>query len=810
MNQTEGQEQVCPACHRGIWEYRWKEEYLEPYTRLQEKYLVGAILEEDSESKCYLGYDLILEQKLLIYEYDIATWKNWREKEASMLFGKFSLPGFVAVKDYFTEYEKGYMVAFYPEEITLKEYLREKGRLSEEDAVQLILPAIHALTELHAEGMIHGNLTPEHFILTSDHQGQILPNCKKYMEEEEITEYTAPEQQEKEGILGPWTDIYAIAAIWYELVTGRKVESVSHRRQKDRLKKPSRYVEVGEKTEKAWMQALALDPQIRFFYFGNLLEKIGLPKEQEEQRFSTIRHIWGEVWLEVAQKANEQGGDGRKRYLIKRLVAAGITIVCLAGILSGGAYVYVQTHQQEYFAWKLKQETKKADTSYITGIYEKTDPDYEEIKKFILKYGKKEEKGHYKIEETYFKKCPAGKGTSKSFYLDCDTAKRAVQYYMNVHKKMDKKDSSNYMYASIVDEKKETIRIEARKTEEYSIRGTKEKVSFSSDPLDNKLLGIEYQGSLKRCTSFLKDMLPLLTPDHLLKPQEIQEVMETELEEEEEAYLQLNAKYRITIAHENDWKEDDLKIYSVKVNPEYFDYNEWSEAYWKLDRDKTSYAGNYERDSRQYQEFISYVEKHAIAKEKKETENPRKLESNGSICYTLTEEDVLKWGEPCNNFRFFQKDKEVLRQLKKKGYQMEKVSEDRENTVEIQKYGGILTRFDVVEHYRMHDGVYLAILKDLVNQDVMQLLVYREEGTDTSIIREAIDVSEITGDWNQEERGTLEEELIKAQQAAVLQKETQFINIKNLIFMSTEYKNTGIGIHIIPSVKFSGQSSYWP
>ena len=41
---------VCPACHKGIWEYDWKEEWLEPYTILKEKYLVGAVSMAGAES----------------------------------------------------------------------------------------------------------------------------------------------------------------------------------------------------------------------------------------------------------------------------------------------------------------------------------------------------------------------------------------------------------------------------------------------------------------------------------------------------------------------------------------------------------------------------------------------------------------------------------------------------------------------------------------------------------------------------------------------------------------------------------------
>ena len=79
MNEIKGQDQICPACKKGIWEYRWKEDYLEPYTMLQEKYLVGAALEETGEMIRYTGYDTVLDQKVFLYAYDVEIWKAEKE-----------------------------------------------------------------------------------------------------------------------------------------------------------------------------------------------------------------------------------------------------------------------------------------------------------------------------------------------------------------------------------------------------------------------------------------------------------------------------------------------------------------------------------------------------------------------------------------------------------------------------------------------------------------------------------------------------------------------------------------------------------
>lgn len=115
---------VCPACRKGIWEYDWKEEWLEPYTILKEKYLVGAVSMAGTDFVRYIGYDLILEQKVWLRVYSKDAWKEKGEKEARLLFGKFGLPGIPGVRDYYESEESGYMVTEYLTGQTMRTYCK--------------------------------------------------------------------------------------------------------------------------------------------------------------------------------------------------------------------------------------------------------------------------------------------------------------------------------------------------------------------------------------------------------------------------------------------------------------------------------------------------------------------------------------------------------------------------------------------------------------------------------------------------------------------------------------------------------------
>lgn len=849
MSRTDRQEQVCPVCKKGIWEYQWKETYLEPYTRLYKKYMIGAALEDKKGTIRYMGYDLVLDQKVLIYAYDSELWEEKKERGAALLFGRFTLSGITAVKDYFKENGGGYMVTSFAEGITLEEYLKVHGRIPEERTVQMLIPVIRAVNSLHAAGIIHGNIAPENVIVSEEGNLCLLTDCSGYIRERsrdddgqenssEIQEeykkfcvleeecgdaFTAPEQLEEEGIQGPWTDVYALGAVWYEMITGHRPENAGQRRKKDTLKRPSRYTEVSQKTEKALMQAMSPDPQMRFFYLGNLLESMKLPREEVEREAGTIRHIWGEAWLETAGRTREQRKKGRfQGYLWKRLTAAGIALIFLAGAGMTGLYAYIRTHQPEYFGWKLEQARKKTDTRADEGIYEKEDPKYEEIKEFILKYGEAEEifedqserrNTYYELEEDDLRYCPAEHSAAEKFYLDYRTVKEAVQYYMGIQGKMDLSQTSFYGSGCIDNNEEAAIAVYLNKTETYKVRTSGDEIEFNYDPLDKKLLDVQYQGSRQNCIRFLNKMLPLLTPETFLTEEEAAELMTTVTEEGDYKFLFLNARYQIHISHEEDFQDGDEKIYSVKVNSAESLYRSWYGFYLDHEEDDTVYAGNYERGSGRYEEFITYVKEHAVSEKEAETEaDTALLDSKGALIYTLEEKDVLEWGEPCNNFRFFIKADELVKELKKMGYQMRKISEKRENTVEIQKYGAVLTYFGVVEHYQMEDEICLAVVKDLVNEDVLQMLVYREEGSDVLINTAAEDAAEAAGLGEQlsgEEEKELAADILEMEKETEEEGETRYLVIGNTTFMNAEYKNTGIGTYIVPAGRFDGQPYYW-
>ena len=125
------------------------------------------------------------------------------------------------------------------EGMSLAGWLQERGRMSATLAVQMLLPIADALAEAHKQGIVHRDIKPENIIavphegdtyqpkivdfgiaklLTHDstqvltHAGMILGSL----------EYMSPEQAEGKLEVGEATDVWSLAIVLYELITGRR------------------------------------------------------------------------------------------------------------------------------------------------------------------------------------------------------------------------------------------------------------------------------------------------------------------------------------------------------------------------------------------------------------------------------------------------------------------------------------------------------------------------------------------------------------------------------------------------------------
>jgi formylglycine-generating enzyme required for sulfatase activity len=121
----------------------------------------------------------------------------------------------------------------------LHKLLLRSGTFSSEEALALARPLLGALEYIHRNDVVHQDIKPANIYITQDGQPILLdfgaagqgPDGAASAQSKLGSEgYAAPEQAEAGARIGPWTDIYGLAATLYRCVSGRIPVASSHRR----------------------------------------------------------------------------------------------------------------------------------------------------------------------------------------------------------------------------------------------------------------------------------------------------------------------------------------------------------------------------------------------------------------------------------------------------------------------------------------------------------------------------------------------------------------------------------------------------
>ena len=145
-------------------------------------------------------------------------------------------PHIVNVHDLFEENGTAYYVMDYVDGENLAERLKRTGKPMTESEVRLILPQIlDALKSVHDEGMWHLDLKPANIMLEKGGNVKLIDfGASKQLNAQKggattstAISYTngyAPREQMEQNYdkFGPWTDIYALGATFYNLLTNKR------------------------------------------------------------------------------------------------------------------------------------------------------------------------------------------------------------------------------------------------------------------------------------------------------------------------------------------------------------------------------------------------------------------------------------------------------------------------------------------------------------------------------------------------------------------------------------------------------------
>ena len=311
-------------------------------TRLIGRYTIEKVLGQGGFGITYLGMDELHKKKVAIKEffpqgivtrnieyedtvtvtlvgekenYDKGKERFLKEAQTMAMFSKDK--GIVKALDFFEINNTAYIVMEYLEGVTLKQYLRENERIDAEDLVELLVPLIEALDEIHSQGLIHRDISPDNIMVLPDGRIKLMDfgAARDYTEfgEKSLSivlkpGYAPPEQYQTHGVQGPWTDIYALCATMYKCITGENPPDAIDRLVDDHLKKISAFgIPVLPQIEEAIIKGMSVAANDRYQNVGDLCED--LYGGYEESSEPEAEESQSQVETESAEQSVEDKAD---------------------------------------------------------------------------------------------------------------------------------------------------------------------------------------------------------------------------------------------------------------------------------------------------------------------------------------------------------------------------------------------------------------------------------------------------------------------------------------------------------------------
>ena len=294
----------CPVCGHDV-NIENAPHQLPVNTILNGRYIIGRVLGAGGFGITYIGYDLKLDGKVAVKEYYPSGAANRSSsltvfpttevkgnpfeigktrflKEARTLSEFVGEGNIVALRDYFEEYGTAYIVMEYLEGEDLSHYAKEHGVFAIDEALDLLEPAMLALDKIHKKGLIHRDISPSNIMVLTDGRVKVLDfgSARLQNASGELSlsvmlkpGYAPMEQYSTHGEQGSWTDVYAMSATIYKLITGKTPPASTDRLMEDTLVPPSKLgAKLTPAQERALLRGLALRPANRTQSMAELAE----------------------------------------------------------------------------------------------------------------------------------------------------------------------------------------------------------------------------------------------------------------------------------------------------------------------------------------------------------------------------------------------------------------------------------------------------------------------------------------------------------------------------------------------------------
>lgn len=368
---------------------------LQRNTGLIGRYVIQKVLGQGGFGITYLGIDKLYGNKVAIKEYypqkiamrkaqyeDVVTVTSIEEKnnynkgkkrflDEAQVMARFNKnEGIVKILDFFEANNTAYIVMEYLEGITLKQYLGKYGAIQFRNLIEMMLPLLEALIEIHSQGLIHRDISPDNIMVQHNSKLKLMDfgAARDYTESgnKSLTVilkpgYAPPEQYQTHGVQGPWTDIYALCATIYKCLTGITPPDAIARVMDDKFKEPDQLDgKLSPDIKKILWKGMNIFPEERYqdiVEFGeDVCDALFIPEENKKLDLDNEKNIDEDLdspdkdnesvlkddKIEGAVKKTSIPKKEKRKSPVKKVL---VIIVCL--LLAGGIKYYSTGNEQE-------------------------------------------------------------------------------------------------------------------------------------------------------------------------------------------------------------------------------------------------------------------------------------------------------------------------------------------------------------------------------------------------------------------------------------------------------------------------------
>src|SRR5580658_789957 len=290
---------VCPVCGRPFAMAAQNPLQMRPRTLLHDQYLIGRALGHGGFGVTYLAWDTGLATRLAVREYlphgvagraanttQVMAYSDSTKAEFEFGLERFleeartlkkfkNFPGIVSIDTVFRDNGTAYLVMEYLDGSTFEDFLKMRGgQVPYATGLEIMLPVMRALAAVHAEGILHRDISPDNIYVTNAGQVKLIDfgAARNALGQKSrnlsiiLKEGFAPEEQYRSsGTQGPWTDVYATAGTLYFALTGKIPQGALDRQVEDKLEYPSRLgSDIDPRSEAALMRALSVKASERY------------------------------------------------------------------------------------------------------------------------------------------------------------------------------------------------------------------------------------------------------------------------------------------------------------------------------------------------------------------------------------------------------------------------------------------------------------------------------------------------------------------------------------------------------------------